>query len=98
MENTLLRDTLQVAVPLWQMEFQDCPWSELQQKIREAQEILAENAEYLLFYSKKEKDKGKAAAAFNAVAKGIAILSFVPGGVELFGQRWIGELKSQVTK
>ena len=33
--------------------------------------------------------KGEAAEAFNAVARGIAILSCIPGGVKLFGQRWV---------
>lgn len=37
---------------------------------------------------------GQSAEAFNVLAKVIAVLSFAPGGVEAFGQRWIGRRSS----
>jgi len=45
-------------------------------------QVLGEKGDVLLFGSKK---KGEAADLFNRTAKAIAVLSFVPGGVTLFG-------------
>lgn len=48
---------------------------------------LGERGDILLFGGK----KGEAAALFNKLAHIVAIMSFVPGGVEMFGQRWVAE-------
>lgn len=37
---------------------------------------------------------GQSAEAFNVMAKVIAVLSFAPGGVEVFGVRWVGRRSS----
>jgi len=47
--------------------------------------MIAEHGDDILFRSKR---KGATASAFNALAEGIAILSFAPGGVKVFGGHW----------
>jgi hypothetical protein len=47
--------------------------------------VLAEKGDVLLFGS---KQKGQAADLFNRLARAIAVLSFCPGGVHLFGRHW----------
>ncbi len=47
--------------------------------------IFETSAEYLLFKSEK---KGETAKMFNAVADAISVLSFVPGGITIFGSHW----------
>jgi hypothetical protein len=47
--------------------------------------LLATRGDSLLFKSKK---KGETAQVFNETAKAIAVLSFLPGGITLFGQLW----------
>lgn len=78
----LLRTALEAAVPLYAMQLREKPWSEIQRIAAEAGQMIAEHGDDVLFRSKK---KGASAAAFNALARGIAALSFVPGGVTLFG-------------
>ena len=48
-------------------------------------EVLAEKGDVLFFGSKK---KGEAADLFNRCARSISVLSFVNGGITLFGQHW----------
>jgi hypothetical protein len=50
-----------------------------------AADLLASKGDILQFGSKK---KGEAAEIFNRVAEAIAIMSFCPGGVTLFGEHW----------
>lgn len=82
-----MRVTLEAAVPIWIMRLLDVPWAGKQQRIQAVEAVLAQPgyAEALVVGGGKE---GMAAAAFNAVAEGIAILSFVPGGVRIFGSSW----------
>lgn len=53
--------------------------------LKEAQHILTDVGEGILYSTKK---KGETAKAFNAVAKAIAIMSFLPGGITIFNQHW----------
>lgn len=87
---SLLVTTLQAAVPLWQMRLQDQDWPYFLGRLAEAQEVLFKSSEALLGFGGK---KGEAADAFNAVAEAIAILSFCPGGIDIFGQHWEGKLE-----
>lgn len=80
-----LKISLQTAVPLWQMEFQDRTFQEILAIAKEAGQFVAEHGDDILFKSPK---KGATAAAFNALAKGIAALSFMPGGVTTFGMHF----------
>jgi hypothetical protein len=83
--NFILAQMLAVAVPLWQEQLREQPWEDIQRRAGEINKILAEKGDLLFFRSKK---KGETAKIFNQTAEGIALLSFVPGGVSLFGQHW----------
>ena len=73
-----LTKALEAAVPLHVMELRALPWVELQRMAQEAGQTIAEHGDLILFRSKK---RGETAKAFNALARALAILSFVPGGV-----------------
>lgn len=81
----LLEATLSAAVPLWIMQFQRRPWSELQELAARAGQIVAEKGDIIQYRSKK---KGETAAAFNALAQGLAVLAFAPGGVKFLSLRF----------
>jgi hypothetical protein len=85
MDDTLLKLALSAAVPLWIEELKNKPWDELQAMAEYAAQVVASKGDRLMFRGKK---KGESAAAFNALAKGIAILSFAPGGVTVFGEHY----------
>ena len=55
------------------------------QKAQETSQILGERGDILLFGGGK---KGECAEIFNRTAHAIAVLAFVPGGVEIFGSRF----------
>ena len=76
--------TLEAAVPLWRMQIQSEGWSweRIQAEAQECSQMIAEHGDNIMFRS---KVKGETAKAFNALAKGIALLSFCPGGVKPFG-------------
>lgn len=82
---SVLRISLQAAVPLHAMELRNRPWSELQAVAQEAAQVIAEKGDLIMFKSTK---KGESAKAFNALARALAILSFVPGGVKFLGDHW----------
>ena len=51
--------------------------------------LLGEQGNFLWTKSKK---KGQTAKVANAVADSIAVLSFAPGGVEIFGRHWKSDI------
>ena len=61
------------------------PNAEDMKKAKATSEILAERGDILLFGGGK---KGECADQFNRTAHAIAVLSFAPGGVTLFGIRF----------
>lgn len=75
---------LEAAIPFWVLELQKRSdiWEYIQRKAPEASHALASRADNLLFRSKK---KGETAELFNTLAEAIAFLSFLPGGVTVFG-------------
>ncbi len=85
----MLRSVLGCAVPLWAMELKKLPWSEIEKIAHESAQIVAEKGDVLQFRSKK---KGETANAFNALAKGLAALSFCPGGVTFLGDHYENKL------
>lgn len=85
MDDSLLKIALSAAVPLWIEELKNKPWAELQEQAKAAADVVASKGDLLMFRGKK---KGESALAFNALAKGIAILSFAPGGVTTFGMHF----------
>lgn len=81
----ILKEFLQTAVPLWIMRFKDVPWEDLKLIMKESERILEESGELAVFAQVKQ---GQTAKAFNAIARAIAALSFVPGGIEIFGRHF----------
>ena len=82
----LLPTMLQTAVPLWAEQFAHRPFAELQDMLPDIGNIIAHKGDIILYKSNKP---GETAEAFNALAKGVAIASFVPGGVCCFGYRFV---------
>jgi hypothetical protein len=77
---------LSAAVPLWQHQYKDLSFDERQRLIEEVgANDFCLRMEYVLHRGPK---KGDTARAFNDLAKSIALLSFFPGGVKLFGMKW----------
>jgi hypothetical protein len=93
-EGWLLPMMLDAAVPLLIHEIQSKggPDEDDQRFMREmdsANSNLCLRMEYLMHKGPKE---GDTARVFNDTAKVIAILSFCPGGVTLFGRTWMGHV------
>lgn len=86
-DSTLLSVSLQAAVPLWVLRLvqQDPSPEELRRRAEEASQVVASKGDIILYRGGR---KGETAAAFNKLAEGVAILSFSPGGVVLFGTRY----------
>jgi len=82
LDDSLLKMTLQIAVPLWIEKTKGKPWEYIVERAKECSQVIAEKGDIILFKSKK---KGETAEAFNRLAEGIACLSFMPGGVDTFG-------------
>ena len=82
---SLLTVTLELAVPLWQMKLKNMPWSEALAGIKGASDLIGSKGDILQFGGGK---KGEVAKVLNKMAEAIAVLSFLPGGVTLFGQHW----------
>jgi len=86
--NDLLTIALSAAVPLRVEEFKRRPWSELQTRAAECAQIVAEKGDIIQYRSKK---KGETAKAFNALAEGLAIGAFAPGGIRFAGLHFQAE-------
>jgi hypothetical protein len=83
--NDLLSVSLSAAVPLWIEKLRPL---DPEQRIARASglaDIIASQGDIILYRSKK---KGESAKAFNALAEGLAIGAFQPGGVTAFGQHF----------
>lgn len=77
-DDTLLKAFLETSVPLYAQEIitqGEVPWEDG----HEISNLLGEKGDQVLF---KGKETAKIA---NELARGIAILSFVPGGINTFG-------------
>lgn len=84
----ILQTTLDAAIPVWIEELKQKPWSYLERRGPECSQYIAEHGDVVLYPG---KHKGDTAKAFNALAEGIAILSFFPGGVKIFGRHWTSQ-------
>ena len=84
MNNNNLKDALSCAVPIHieELKKQGGPSDIDFKEISEFGSVLAAKGDVLLFGSKK---KGEAADLFSRTAKALAVLSFLSGGVSLFG-------------
>lgn len=98
-DETLLRDMLQLAVPLWVQRFRDNRWSlaRVLEVAQEAGQVVASQGDALMFRTKARPSRTAGspptfipgnhgtAGVFNALAQGLAAASFTPGGVKAFG-------------
>ena len=94
MSDDLLAISLSAAVPLWAMKMKarGGPTEEEQKRAGETGQLLAERGDRLLFRS---RVPGETAELFNRTAEAIAVLSFCPGGVTLFGSHWETKLEEE---
>ncbi len=94
----LLQIALEVAVPMWHAELEAMRaqfgtgevgvglfWDELKRRCDAACLVVAEKGDLLMFRGKR---RGESAAAFNALASGVACLAYAPGGVTVLGTKW----------
>lgn len=79
--NFALVPCLRLAVPMWIERLAKKPFCVVAGRAHELAEVVAGGSDVLLRASK----QGEAARAFNAIAEGLAALSFVPGGVTFLG-------------
>jgi hypothetical protein len=95
--NNQLSIALSAAVPLHIIELQakGGPDAEDLKKATAMSSVLGERGDVLLFGGGKKGKKGEVAEIFNGLARALAVLSFVPGGVTLFGNHW--ETKTEKT-
>lgn len=84
-KKTLLERQLEVAVPLWIEVFKNYDWDEFKRIVNGSENVSGECAEAISY-----RIEGKSAKAFNALAEAIAVLSYCPGGIKIFGLRFKG--------
>jgi hypothetical protein len=83
---------LDAAIPLWIHKFRSLSEEERACMLDDLNKSdFSLRMEYLLHRG----PKGETAEAFNDLAKGIALLSFCPGGVTCFGRHWETKLELQ---
>lgn len=80
--HVLLTLTLSCAVPLWIEQFRVLNDDQRLEIARVSGQEIAEHGDIIQYRSKK---KGETAAAFNHLARGLAVLAFAPGGVRFAG-------------
>ena len=82
--NDLLPIMMQAAVPLHIMRLKERggPTEEDMKKAQETSDKLGEHGDILLCGGGK---KGECADLFNGTAHAVAVLAFVPGGINIFG-------------
>lgn len=79
---TLLADTLEVSVFMAQDECSKLPLAEIADAARAYAEVIAAHGDDLQFGGK------HCASTHAALARGLAALSFLPGGVVFLGRHW----------
>jgi hypothetical protein len=76
---------LQVAVPMHIDELRGHTADQLVVVVHRCVDVVASEGDNILFQGAK---RGDSARAFNAFARGLAVLAYAPGGVEFAGLRW----------
>jgi hypothetical protein len=82
---THIASMLEIAVPLWVERWQRTSWLAVRDATPRLVLMIAEHGDVILYRS---PTRGDTTQAFNALAEAVAILSFAPGGVRVFGHRW----------
>lgn len=83
--NDLLPVALSAAVPLWIEKLRPLAPEQRLARSSGLAGIIAEHGDIILYRGGK---RGESADAFNALAEGLGIGAFQPGGVTAFGQHW----------
>jgi hypothetical protein len=81
----LLMLSLEAAVPLWVERHRATAPEQRAERASALGSIVAYRGDHILFRTGRP---GQTAEAFNALAEGIALLSFQPGGVKFTGRHW----------
>nr|MDQ2876850.1 hypothetical protein [Actinomycetota bacterium] len=84
-ENDLLPIALSAVVPLWIERVRPMTDGQRQARAAELAGIIGSRGDVILYRGSK---RGETAAAFSALAEGLAIGALQPGGVTAFGQHW----------
>lgn len=84
-QRDLLQVSLATAVPLHIAELRGRSTEDLLRIAQESATEVASHGDVVLYRSKK---KGATASAFNALARGLAVLAFAPGGVTFMEMHW----------
>lgn len=94
---TVLTVALEAAVPLWQLRIvqRDGPNDTDWYRCREFAWDIASYGDRLMFRESKPKEGPSTAEMFNRLAECTAIMSFLPGGITLFGRRWEMDKESE---
>lgn len=82
---SLLRISLQAAVPLWILRLREQPIEDVVARAHELADVIASKGDVIQF---KSRVKGETSHAFNALAEGLACCAFAPGGVTFLGDHW----------
>jgi hypothetical protein len=83
-EQPALVPFVRLAVPLWAVKLAEKPLDVVLARAHELADVVAGGSDVLFRSSK----RGETARAFNAIAEGLAALSFTPGGVTFLGMRF----------
>ena len=94
MNNDHLSIAMSAAIPLHIMQIQERggPTEEDMKKAQATSDKLGEHGDILLFGGGK---KGERADLFNRTAHAIAVLAFVPGGINIFGSHFESTIKGE---
>ena len=92
--NDLLQTMMQAAVPLHIMQLQERggPTEEDMKEAQETSDTLGERGDILLYG---RGNKGECAELFNRTAHAIAVLAFVPGGINIFGSHFESTIRGE---
>lgn len=80
-----LLPSLELAVPLHMMNIRGQSAAWMREEATRCADVVAAHGDDILYRSAR---RGDTAAAFNALALGLAILAYAPGGVSFAGARW----------
>ena len=85
----MLTSAMQAAIPIWIAKWKQQPWEMVWKRLGEQTktlpDMLGSKGEILMFGGGK---KGEATKLFNETAEAVALMSFLPGGIDIFGDHW----------
>lgn len=84
----LLRDCLSFAVPLWIIKVADWPPAEQAEEVEVATDLIASASEGVVAPFERRSTDVRAARIFNVLARSLALLAHMPGGVTFLGDHW----------